>query len=78
MTALDIPSDALVILIGAAGSGKSTLAARHFPAEAILSSDAYREAVSGDASDQAATDEAFERLEADLDQRLLERQADRG
>ena len=70
MTALDIPSDALVILVGAAGSGKSTLAARHFPADAILSSDAYREAVSGDASDQSATDEAFERLEADLDQRL--------
>ena len=70
MTALDIPSDALVILIGAAGSGKSTLAARHFPAEAILSSDAYREAVAGDASDQSATDEAFEQLEVDLEQRL--------
>jgi predicted kinase len=70
VTALDIPSDALVILIGAAGSGKSSLAKRHFPAEAILSSDAYREAISGDASDQSATDEAFERLEADLHQRL--------
>jgi predicted kinase len=70
VTAVDIPSDALVVLIGASGSGKSTLAVRHFPAEAILSSDAYREVVSGDASDQSATDEAFERLEADLDHRL--------
>ena len=70
MTALDIPSDALVILVGAAGSGKSTLAARHFPADAILSSDRYREAVSGDASDQSATDEAFERLDSELDERL--------
>ncbi len=70
VTALDVPSDALVLLIGAAGSGKSTLAARHFPPEAILSSDAYRAAVSGDAADQSATDAAFERLQADLDQRM--------
>lgn len=70
MSAFDVPSDALVILIGAAGSGKSTLAERHFPADAVLSSDEYREAVSGDANDQSATDEAFERLEATLERRL--------
>jgi protein phosphatase len=70
VSTLEVASDALVILVGAAGSGKSTLAERHFPAHAVLSSDAYREAVSGDANDQSATDEAFERLETDLDRRL--------
>ncbi len=70
MTALDVPGDALVLLIGVAGSGKSTLAARHFEPAEILSSDAYREAVSGDPTDQSATDEAFARLHAELDRRL--------
>ncbi len=70
MTALDVPGDALVLLIGVAGSGKSTLAARHFEPEDVLSSDAYREAVSGDPTDQSATQEAFDRLRVDLDRRL--------
>lgn len=70
MTALDVPSDALVLLIGVAGSGKSTLAARHFDAADILSSDTYRGVVSGDPTDQAATEEAFARLHADLGRRL--------
>ena len=70
MTVLDLPADALVLLVGVAGSGKSTLAARLFPADAVLSSDAYRAAVSGDPADQAATDEAFELLQSDLDRRL--------
>jgi predicted kinase len=70
VTVLDLPGDALVLLVGVAGSGKSTLAARHFPADAVLSSDAYRAAVSGDPTDQSATDEAFDRLRADLERRL--------
>ncbi|HEY7737565.1 MAG TPA: AAA family ATPase [Candidatus Limnocylindria bacterium] len=70
MTTLDVPADALVLLVGVAGSGKSTIAARHFPADAVLSSDAYRAAVSGDPSDQSATDEAFDRLRTDLDRRM--------
>jgi protein phosphatase len=70
VTVLDVPADALVLLVGVAGSGKSTLAARHFPSSVVLSSDAFREAVSGDAADQSATDEAFERLRADLELRL--------
>ena len=74
MTALDIPGDALILLIGVAGSGKSTLAARHFAPEDLLSSDAYRAAVSGDSSDQSATEEAFARLHADLDRRLAQGQ----
>lgn len=70
MSDLVIPDGALVLLVGAAGSGKSTLAARLFAAEEVLSSDAYRDAVSGDPSDQSATEEAFARLHADLDHRL--------
>ncbi len=70
MTVLSLPADALVLLIGAAGSGKSTLAARFFDPDEILSSDAFRAAVSGNASDQSATPEAFRRLDAVLDRRL--------
>jgi predicted kinase len=39
---VDIPADALVVLIGASGSGKSTFATRAFPPAAVLSSDALR------------------------------------
>jgi len=46
--ALDLPSDALVVLVGVAGSGKSTLAERLFAADQILSSDAFRAEVAGD------------------------------
>ena len=58
------------MLIGAAGAGKSTLAARLFPADAILSSDALRQAVSGDAADQRATKVAFRILHRELERRL--------
>ena len=51
-----------------------TLAARHFKPAEILSSDAYREAVSGDPTNQSATDEAFARLHEDLDRRLADGQ----
>jgi len=70
VTVLDLPSGALVVLIGAAGSGKSTLAARLFSSAEVLASDDYRAAVSGDAADQSATDEAFARLHADLERRM--------
>lgn len=56
---LELPPDALVLLVGASGSGKSTWAGRHFTASAVLSSDAFRELVAGDAADQAATADAF-------------------
>lgn len=59
-----------MVLVGAAGAGKSTLAARLFPAEAILSSDAFRKLVSGDESDQRATKTAFAILHRELDRRL--------
>jgi protein phosphatase len=70
-----LPEPCLVVLVGAAGSGKSTLAARLFPREAILSSDAFREVVAGDAGDQRATRVAFSILHRQLDRRLALRQS---
>ena len=67
---LRIPDPSLVVLVGAAGSGKSTLAARLFVPSEILSSDAYREAVSGDAADQRATKLAFKILHREVERRL--------
>ena len=67
---IEIPGDALVLLVGAAGSGKSTLAARLFPADAILSSDALRAELSGDPANQAASARAFRILHNRAAQRL--------
>ena len=67
---LRIPADAMVVLIGPSGSGKSTFAARHFAPTEILSSDALRAMIADDASDQTATDAAFELLHTALAMRL--------
>ena len=69
-----LPAPCLVVLVGAAGSGKSTLAARLFTADAILSSDAHRGLVSGDATDQGATRTAFAILHRRLARRLADGQ----
>jgi protein phosphatase len=67
---IDIPPDALVLLIGPAGAGKSTWAAGTFAAGAILSSDDLRARVAGDPADQAATGPAFRLLHAMATDRL--------
>ena len=70
MAELAIPDPCVVLLVGAAGAGKSTFAKRHFPHEAILSSDAMREAIAGDAGDQRVNRPAFAALHRALDRRL--------
>jgi protein phosphatase len=65
-----IPDPSLVVLIGAAGSGKSTFATGHFAREEVLSSDAYRAAIAGNAADQSVSGAAFKALHAALDRRL--------
>jgi protein phosphatase len=67
---IQIPADALVLLIGPSGSGKSTFASRHFDAGAVVSSDQLRGLLAGDEADQQATDAAFSRLHRWLDARL--------
>lgn len=70
MAELQVPDPVVVLLVGAAGSGKSSFAARHFPADAVLSSDALRAEISGDAADQSVTGAAFAALHRALDRRL--------
>ena len=70
MRSIEIPDPSMVVLIGAAGSGKSTFAAAHFEADEILSSDAYRRMLTGDAADQRASGLAFRRLHEELSRRL--------
>ncbi len=67
---MHVPSAALVLLIGASGSGKSTFAARHFDADAIVSSDRLRGEFGGDEADQRATNAAFRRLHQWVEARL--------
>jgi predicted kinase len=67
-----LPEPCLVVLVGAAGAGKSTLAARLFSPDKVLSSDAHRALVAGDAADQGVTKAAFSILHRRLAQRMAE------
>jgi predicted kinase len=67
---LALPAGALVLLIGPSGSGKTTFAARHFAPSQVLSSDALRETIADDPTDQRATDDAFTLLHEILAMRL--------
>ena len=70
---LSIPEPALVLLVGPSGSGKSTFAAAHFKRSQILSSDALREMISDDPSDQGASADAFRLLAIVANARLKRR-----
>ena len=58
---LTIPPGALVIAVGASGSGKSTFL-RRFPPEAVISSDAVRHEIHGDASNQSHEPRVWSRI----------------
>jgi predicted kinase len=65
-----LPDPCLVVLVGAAGAGKTTFAARHFAPDEVLGSDAFRERIAGDPTDQGATRPAFAALHRALRRRL--------
>jgi len=67
---IELRDPTLVVLVGAAGSGKSTFAARHFAPSEVLSSDAVREVLTGDAADQRATRTAFSIIHREVSKRL--------
>jgi protein phosphatase len=67
---IEVPSDALIVLIAPSGAGKSTFARGHFLDTEIVSSDRCRALVSDDEGDQRATGPAFEVFHAILRGRL--------
>jgi predicted kinase len=70
---IEIPDPGIVLLVGPAGCGKSHFAARHLASEDVLSSDAFRELVAGDAGDQSASSAAFSLLRHALSERARRR-----
>jgi predicted kinase len=68
-----IPDPGIVVLVGPAGCGKSYFAARHLSPDDVLSSDAFRALVAGDAGDQTASAAAFSLLRHALAERARRR-----
>ena len=69
MPTIVLKDPSVVVLIGAAGSGKTTFAARWFAPDDVLSSDALRERISGDAAEQRHTRTVFGIIGRTLEQR---------
>lgn len=67
---LNIPENALIVLMGASGSGKSTFARKHFFHSEILSSDHFRLLTSNSESNQEVNRDAFDILYYILEKRL--------
>lgn len=67
---IELPTDALVVLIGAAGCGKSTFAEKHFLRTQVVSSDECRALVSDDPNNSGASADAFEIMYLIIDKRL--------
>ena len=65
-----ISDPSLVVLLGASGAGKTTFAHRHFKKDEILSSDRFREMVSGRPDSNEATKDAFDALHFVAERRL--------
>jgi len=63
---IDVPADALVVLIGAAGSGKSTFAGLHFVSDCVVSSDRLRAEMPGEPSEDVLFSELHRRVQARL------------
>ena len=70
MSVVEIPANALVVLVGPSGCGKSTFARRRFRDTEVVSSDECRRLVSDDEAEQAATAQAFQVFHAILRGRL--------
>ena len=66
----DIPSPALVVLVGPAGSGKTTWARRRYAGNEIVSADALRAVVGSGEADLDASKDAFALLDAIVAARL--------
>src|SRR5207253_933636 len=66
---MTIPPGALVVAVGAAGSGKSTFL-RRFPSEAVVSSDAIRHELQGDAASHASEPRVWRTVYQRIHERL--------
>src|SRR3990167_5956150 len=57
---IKIENNTLILIVGLPGSGKSTFAAKHFPLDAIVSTDLLRQEISNNPGNQIISGRAFE------------------